>query len=217
MMENKKHVFWQALFLTAFFFLIGLVLGVYLEQMREDNFNTSFYQSEVSLYDSLALSKLLEDDLASCNQIKNASIKFADKIYEESRDLERFDEKNKLTESLKTVHRKYDLLRTLLWMNVIEIKEKCSGVNSVIYLYIYDTQDINIKSEQAVWGRVLGDLKDQEGNEIILIPIATDSNLSSLDFLTEKYGVQRYPAVIINEEYVLYDMESASELRKYLD
>lgn len=217
MMENKKHVFWQALFLTAFFFLIGLVLGVYLEQMREDNFNTSFYQSEVSLYDSLALSKLLEDDLASCNQIKNASIKFADKIYEESRDLERFDEKNKLTESLKTVHRKYDLLRTLLWMNVIEIKEKCSGVNSVVYLYIYDTQDINIKSEQAVWGRVLGDLKDQEGNEIILIPIATDSNLSSLDFLTEKYGVQRYPAVIINEESVLYDVESASEFRKYLD
>ena len=216
MLESKKHVFWQALFLTGFFFLLGLVFGVYLEQMREDNFSTSFYQSEVSLYDSLALSKLSESKLISCGDIKNASINFADKIYEEARDLERFDEKNKLTESLKSVHRKYDLLRTLLWMNIIDIKEKCGEINSVVYLYVYDTEDINVKSEQVVWSRLLGDLKDEEGNEIILIPIAADSGLASLDSLIKKFGIKKYPAVIINEKHILYDVEPASDIRKYL-
>ena len=97
------------------------------------------------MYDSLALSKLSEGSLASCGELKEGLVSFADKIYEEARDLERFDEKNKLTESLKTVHRKYDFLRTLLWMNIIEVKERCGGVNSVVYLYVYNTEDISTK------------------------------------------------------------------------
>lgn len=217
MMENKKHVFWQALFLTGFFFLLGLVFGVYLEQMRSDTFSTAFYQSEVSLYDSLALSKLSGSNLSSCGEIKNASIGFADRIYEEARGLERFDEKSKLTESLKTVHRKYDLLRTLLWMNIIEVKEKCGEINSVVYLYAYNAQDINVKSEQVVWSRLLSDLKEEEGDNIILIPIAADSNLASLDYLIKKFGVERYPAVVINEKHILYDLESVSDTKKYLN
>ena len=218
MLEGKKHVFWQAFILTALFFLVGLVLGVYLEQNRQDSFSTSFYQSEVSLYDSLALSKLTEDSNASCGEIKEAVIGFADRIYEEARDLERFDEKNKLTESLKSVHRKYDLLRTLLWMNAIEVKEKCntSTINSVVYLYTYDSEDIGLRSEQVVWSRYLTDLKEEQGSKIILIPIAVDAELSSLDYLTDKYGVLEYPAVIINEKNILYSVEDAINIKKYL-
>jgi len=217
MMESKKHVFWQALFLTGFFFLLGLVFGVYLEQVRGDSFSTSFYQSEVSLYDSLALSRLSEGDLLSCNEIKEASIGFADKIYEEARDLERFDEKNRLTDSLKTIHRKYDLLRTLLWMNIMEVKEKCGEINYIVYLYAYETEDINIKSEQVVWSRLLSDLKEEEGNNIILIPIAADSDLTSLDYLIKKFEVEKYPAVIINGRHILYDIESTSDIAKYFN
>jgi len=66
-MENKKHVFWQAFFLTMLFFFLGLVLGIYLEQTRIDSTNIAFYQSEVSLYDSFALGKLLENPFVSMN------------------------------------------------------------------------------------------------------------------------------------------------------
>src|SRR3989344_2453173 len=149
MLESKKHVFWQALFLTGFFFLLGLLFGVYIEQLRGDNFNTAFYESEVSLYDSLALAKLSEGNLSSCEEFKDALVNFADKIYEEARGLERYDEKTKLTESIKSIHRKYDLLRTLLWINIIDAKAKCGEINSVVYLYIYDTEDIGVKSEQV--------------------------------------------------------------------
>jgi len=214
---NKKHVFWQAFFLTMLFFFLGLVLGVYLEQTRVDETNIAFYQSEVSLYDSFALGKLLDNSFVSCEDLKEASIDFADKIYLEARELERFESSNKLTDSLGKIHQKYDLLRTLLWMNVIEIKEDCGKINTVVYLYEYDSDDLQVKSKQIVWSRILQDLKDEKGDEFILIPIAVDQDLTSLDYLIKTYDVSVFPAVVLNEETIFYDHETAKELEKYLD
>jgi len=216
MVESKKHVFWQALFLTALFFLLGFVLGIYLEQTRADNLNVAFYKSEVSLYDSFALGQLLNDPSVSCENVIEANVNFADKIYEEARELEKFDDSNKLTNSVKIIHRKYDLLRTLLWMNLISIKENCS-INTVTYLYVYDTEDIDLKAKQIVWSRILNDLKEEKGNKIILIPIAIDQDITSLDYLIRKYDLESFPAIIINEKDVLYEHKTVGELKKYFN
>ena len=215
-MENKKHVFWQAFFVTLLFFMVGLVLGVYLEQLRSDDLSMAFYNSEVSLYDSFALGKLIDVNVTSCENLKKASVNFADKIYDEARELERFDEKSKLTESMKSIHRKYDLLRTLLWINVIDLKKKCP-MNSIVYLYIYDTEDIEIKSKQVVWERILREVKEEKGSEVILIPIATDQGIESLDYLTENYKVDRFPAILINENQTLYEHKTSEEIGDYFN
>jgi hypothetical protein len=216
MMENKKHVFWQAFFLTVLFFSIGLVLGIYLEQARADNLNIVFSNSEVNLYDSSALRSLLEDSNISCGKINDVAVLLADKIYEEAKELEKYDESNKLTESIKAVHRKYDALRTLLWIDVISLKERCPEINTVVYLYEYSTDEISVKSEQVVWSRILGDLKTEKRNEVILIPIAADQNLLSLEFIMEKYGIEKTPAVIINEETALYEHKTVEEISDFL-
>tara|TARA_Y100000296_G_scaffold52850_1_gene60457 strand:+ start:2939 stop:3595 length:657 start_codon:yes stop_codon:yes gene_type:complete len=216
-LKNKKHVFWQAFFLTILFFSLGLVLGVYLEQIKSDNTNIIFYQSETSLYDSFALSKLLDSSLISCDDLIYANVNFADKIYEEAKELERFDRSNKLTDSIKTIHRKYDLLRTLLWMNLIEVKESCGDINTVVYLYLYDIEDIEKRSKQVVWGKILQDLKEKKGNEVILIPIAVDQSIVSLDYLIKAYDVNDFPAVIFNEEIILYEHKTIEELEDYFN
>jgi len=215
-LEDKKHVFWQAFFLALLFLFLGLILGVYLEQTRIDNINIAFYQSESSLYDSFAIGKLLDNSLTSCEDLKGASVDFADQIYEEALELERFDSSSKITNSLSVVHRKYDLLRTLLWMNVIEIKEKCGEINTVVYLYNYDEEEIEIRSKQLVWGRILNDLKEKKGNEIILIPIAIDQDIVSLEYLAKTYGVRDFPAVVINENEIFYEHKTVKELSEFL-
>ena len=217
MLESKKHVFWQALLLTILFFVLGLVFGVYLEQLRSENFNNDFYQSEISLYDSLAITKLSEGGFISCTDMRQVNVDFADKIYAEARNLDKLEEKSQLTESLKTIHRKYDLLRTILWMNIIDVNKKCQNTDTIVYLYTYNTEDLKIKSEQVVWSKILGDVKERNGNEVVLIPIAVDTDLTSLDILLKKFGVEKYPAVIINEKQVLYDLESAENIEKYLE
>ena len=218
MLESKKHVFWQAFFVTLLFFLIGLILGVYLEQIRTDNVNIALYNSEASLYDSLALGMLVKDLSLSCEDFKEASVDFADEIYWEARALEKFDDSSELTNSLKIIHRKYDLLRTLLWINIISAKEKCElPMNTIVYLYIYDTEDLQIKSKQIVWSRILGDLKSEKGNEIILIPIAVDQGVTSLEYLIKSYDIDEFPVVIVNEKKVIRDLSSVEGLGMYLE
>ena len=195
-----------------------LFSSVYLEQVRADNTNIAFYESEASLYDSFALGLLIEDSFISCEEFKDASVDFADEIYWEARALEKFDDSSKLTNSLKIIHRKYDLLRTLLWMNIMSAKEKCEiPINTIIYFYIYDTEDLQIKSKQIVWSRILGDLKSEKGNEIILIPIAVDQDITSLEYLIKSYDIDEFPVVIVNEKKVIRDLSSVEDIRMYLE
>ena len=218
MLESKMHVFRQAFFVTLLFFLIGLLLGVYLEQIRADNVNIALYHSEASLYDSLALGMLIEDISLSCEDFRDASIDFADEIYWEAKALEKFDDSSELTNSLKIIHRKYDLLRTLLWMNIISAKGKCEiPINTIVYLYVYDSEDLQIKSKQIVWSRILGDLKAEKGNEIILIPIAVDQGVNSLKYILKSYDIDEFPAVIVNEKEVITDLSSVEEIEMYLE
>ena len=216
MLQDKKHVFWQALLLTILFFSLGIVFGIYIEQLRADNTNSIFYQSETSLYDSFALGKLLNNPSVSCEEIKSANVDFANQIYEEARKLENFDQSSKLTSTLKTIHRKYDLLRTLLWMDIISEKAKCGQINTVVYLYEYNTDIIETKSKQAVWSKILQDLKSENGAKVILIPIAVDEKIVSLDHLIKSYNVTKFPAVIINEKNTFYDHKTVQELDNYL-
>ncbi len=216
-LSNAKHVFWQAFFLTMLFFFLGLVLGVYLEQLRSDNANMIFYQSETSLYDSFALGKLLDNPAVSCENLRLADIDFANKIYKEAKQLEKFENSNELTNSLRIIHRKYDLLRTLLWMNTIKVKNNCGKLNTVVYLYKYDAQNIQISSKQNVWSMVLKDLKKKNGDNLVLIPIAVDQNITSLNYLIKTYHVKEFPAVILNEKTILYNPKNTDTLDKYLN
>ncbi len=215
-LEDSRHVFWQAFFLALLFMALGLVLGIYLEQIRADETSMSFYNSETSLYDSFAIGKLIENPYVSCEDLKLANVNFADQIYEEARNLERYEDSNKLTDSLKTLHRKYDLLRTLLWMNVINVEKNCGQINTVVYLYQYNIDEVEINSKQVVWSRTLQELKEISGEDFILIPIAVDQNIVSLEYLIRTYNVQEFPAVLINEETVLYELKTAEELEQYL-
>ncbi|MEK6883417.1 MAG: hypothetical protein AABY22_27565, partial [Nanoarchaeota archaeon] len=209
-----KQVFWQALLATVRIFSIGLVLCVYLEQLRTDQTNIAFYQSETSLLDALVQSFLISSSELPCDELIAENTEFADRVYIEAIELEKFDDSSKLTESLKAVHKKYDLLRTILWNNVISLGKKCE-INSVVYLYLYDTEDIGLRSEQIVWNRVLTDLKEERGNEILLIPIAVDQEIVSLQYLVSKHNIKRFPAVIVNEQNILYDPISLEEIEIY--
>ena len=216
MFQSKKNVFWEALLATVLIFSIGLVFGLYVEGIRNDKLNSLFYESEVSLIDVLSQNMILQSKDLSCGSLKEVNLQFADRIYYEARILEQYDDSNKITESAKVIHKKYDLLRTILWMNSINIKNKCKDVNTIVYLYEYNTEDIGKKAEQVVWSKILGDLKEKKGSNIILIPIASDQGITSLDYMIVSYNITKFPVVIINEKTVIINLQSVEELEKYL-
>jgi len=217
MLRNKKRVFWEALLLTLIIFILGMLIGASFERGKLDEIEQYYTKSEILFMDLFALNERIDSD-ETCEILMDSNIQLADNIYEEAFLLEKYEEAGKVTEGLRLAHRKYDMLRTYLWMNTIDISEKCKGeFNSVVYLYEYDPKDLARKATQNVWARVLFDLKQEKGNTIILIPIAVNSNLVSLDALLKDFEISRYPVVIIDEEHVVEEISSVEDLKMYVD
>ena len=213
---NPKNVFWEALLITIVVFVFGVFLGYALENSRIDKINEYYVNSEISLIDALALNNVIALGNSSCSELVIANLNFADRIYEESKVLNNYDEANKLSDNIKLVHKRYDLLRTLLWASALETQRQCKGDFSiVVYLYQRETEDLAQKATQNVWSKILSDLKENRGAEIVLIPISVDKELSSLQNMIAKYRVKTFPVVIINDN-VINELKSEQELEQYL-
>lgn len=218
MLKSRKHVFWEALLITVVVFFLGLLIGVAYEGGRLDKINEYYALSEISLMDILALNDAMGLSNLNCDNLLQTNINFADKIYEEARLMEKYESAGRILNSMDLVHTKYDLMRTFLWINSIKISEKCEDeFDTVVYLYNYKTRDLTKKATQNVWSKILFDLKQKYGGDVILIPIAADSGLSSLDSILRNFEILSYPAVIINNEHVITELSSVEDLETYLN
>jgi hypothetical protein len=216
MLKSQKHVFWEALLVTILIFTIGIFFGILIEGNRMDTINEYYAQSEISLMDMIIYQDIVKSDDTTCETLIESNIKFADKIYSEAVFLSRYDDQQ-LTKGAELAQKRYSLLRTLLWMDIIKTQENCENdFNSVIYLYRQNTQDLTKKAEQKVWSKILGDLKEELGNEIILIPIGVVEEDISLNTIIKKYEITELPAVIVND-HPITEISSKEDLKKYLN
>ncbi len=217
-LTNRKRVFWEALVLTVVVFLFGMLIGIAFESNKLTEINDYYIRSETSVMDAFALNAFTDLDDNSCDVLANANLDFANKIYEEALILERYENAGKLTEGMEILHKKYDVLRTFLWINTIKAVEKCGReYDTVVYLYESKSEDLTKKATQNVWSKILTDLKGEYGDEIILIPLAADADLVSLDSILDNYDIEHYPVVIINEKDVISELSSVDDLKAYFN
>lgn len=216
MLKSKKHVFWEALLVTILIFLAGFFIGILTETKNSTEISDLYVNSEISLTDATATLQFLESKNIDCETIIQNNIEFADKIYGEAKLLEKYEEKQTITKNMDLLHKKYDLLRTLLWMNNENTLEKCNDYNLIVYLYEYDTELIEKQATQNVWSKILLEIKDSN-EDVLLIPIAADQDLSSLNLLISKYSITQFPAIIVNDKQILYSLEDSDTLKSLLD
>ncbi len=214
-MVNTKHAFWQALIFTIIIFGIGLLMGFFLENSRSDKIESNLLNSEINLLDQQIRDRGINQFNISCGDTKQSTFLFADKIYDEARQLEEYDSKSKFSDTLKILHKRYDLLRMILWMESIEMKEKCNeDYHTIVYLFDYASDNINTKAEQASISKVLIDIKNKYGNRILLIPIAANLDLESVNLVKEKYNISKAPIIIIDEKTVITELPTFNKLEK---
>jgi hypothetical protein len=216
----QKWIFLEALLVTIVVFVLGILIGVSFESGRINEMNDYYMTSEVSLTDIIALNQMVDLGYVDCAELKKTNLDFADRIYSEAKLLEQYEEAGQISDNIQLVHKKYDLLRTFLWINLIHSSEQC-GKNSsyVIYLYNYGEEDLNKKATQSVWSKYLEDLKEEMGEDLILVPIASNTGLDSLDALIKKNNISEFPVVIANkgnDSLVIRDMDSLLKLKDYL-
>lgn len=217
-MVNPKHAFWQALVSAILIFGIGLLIGAFIEDSRSRDIEQTLINSEINSLDQQLIQQINNNFDIDCRIAEKNLVEFADNIYNEARLLEKYDSSSELTNTLKILHRKYDLLRTMLWIQSINLKKACnSEFHTLVYIYQYNNPAINTASTQTAFSRLLTDIKEKYGNEVILIPIAGDLNLTSLDLIKESYSISSYPVIILDERELINDIEELSKIESYLE
>lgn len=213
-MEIARHAFWQAFLAAVLVFVTGLLLGFFLESGRIAEVQHVLYASEVNVLDEQLRGRLLTDLSLDCSLAKNSSFQFADTIYAEAQQLELYDAASKFSDSLQIVHKRYDLLRMLLWSESMQVRERCQeGFHTIVYFYNYTHRDSILRAQQTTFSRLLTDLKEAYPEDILLIPIALDSDLASVKLAQTRYGITSVPSILIDEQIVVDRVVSSTDLR----
>ena len=213
--KNKK-TFLEAFVFTLIVFVFGILIGMTMENKNLNAMNEAYMNSQVTMFDTYLASTLINSN-DSCEFVKEQSIELANKIYSEAELLDTYDDFSEIYNDLTIVHKKYDVLRTMLWSISSQKLGNCSNYNIVVYLYDYGTEDLTQQAYQNTWSRFLGEFKEKMGDNIILIPIAANQESFSLDILLQNFNIERYPAVIVNNKDIFYEVPKMDEFEGYLN
>lgn len=209
----KRESFLVALVLTIIIFVIGLLIGFYLENSRQSGLETVLSNSEVNLLDEQLRGQISSEFDIDCSLAIRNTFTFADRIYNEAVTLEEYDTASKFQNQLKILHKRYDLLRTILWLQSIELKKKCPGeFHTIVYLYEYDAENVETKALQVTMSNQLQDLKNKYPGDVLLIPIAGNMGVDSINLIKENKNVKSLPAVLVDENIKIDKLLEMKEL-----
>lgn len=216
--KNQKVVFLYAFIITILVFNLGIYLGYKLESSRIDKINSFYLSSEIDILDQKVQEQAFSLLDLNCEDLIDSNIAFADKIFRDAQVIQKFEDANILNQDIIFQHKRFDLLRSLFWMNSVEIKRRCDAdFHTVVYFYEYPNPKIEQRSEQDVFSNYLGELKAKYGDKIMLIPIAADKDVSSINLLLNHYNLDKVPVVMINEEVKLENIEELKEIESHLN
>jgi hypothetical protein len=220
MFRTQKYVFIEALVITIIIFALGVMAGFLLENWRTSKVDVLYQNSEVNLLDVKVQTEIYSNWNFDCKSAVKENIDFANRIYDEAKQLEKYQKASILTESLIVSHEKYDLLRAMLLLNSVKIKEKCNAsYHDVVYLYKYRDKNPNIIAKESVFSNLLVDLKAKKGDEVLLIPMAADNELASVKLILSTYNVStdELPVVVIDGKIKINKVENINDLLIYFD
>ena len=131
------NIYVKALIPTIFIFLIGIMIGIWVENYRLGAARKSLSESEINWNDAQLLNSYLEKlGINSCDLALEQNLEYNNKIYKKGLEIEKAIEAEILTPEIKQEWRRYVLLQTQFWFNSIELKEKCNfSYYNVVHIY----------------------------------------------------------------------------------
>jgi len=218
MVRYSYDAFWKAFIFSTIIFIFGLNMGSFIENSTLDKLEKNVINSEVELYDSNIRSNVLEYYNISCEKSIENTFEIADKIYEEVKMLEELDKSSTIVEGFDEVHKRYDLLRTQLWLDATNLKKNCeNNFNLHVYVYEYNSKKPQVISIQNLYEELTSEIKSNYESEVLLIPIANNMELNSLELLLENYNSVNQTSIIINNKYIIKGASNYEEIASYLN
>jgi len=211
----KNSIYIEALVLSVFIFLSGIMVGIWLDNYRVSKIREELLSDSVFWDDSLFLTKFTQlYESSSCDEALKMNLLYNQKIYERGKEIEDAIKLNQFAPEMKEELKRYTLMQVQFWFNSIELKKRCNFTyHTVVHLQQFYPASEQARIDNMAQSNVMLQLKNICGNKIMLIPITTDLNLTTTEAILAKYNITRLPAVIIDEEKVFQGPTSLEMLR----
>lgn len=215
-----RYYFLEALALTIILFIVGFLIGLNIEYNRNLELIKYYNDAEnhiTTITDRLDISNLGK---YTCPELIQRNFEIGNEIYSQALIFEEYEESAILTKSyLNQEHRKFDILRTLFWINSVKIKERCGNniYDTIVYLYDYNPETTEDLAKQRVMSAISSEIKSSLNDRVVLIPIAKNLNISTLDNILDDYNYGNESALLIVNEKRLFFFNQTEDVRQYLN
>lgn len=212
------NIYTKSLVSTIFIFLIGIMIGVLIDNVRVSEIKKGLSESEIIWEDTRLLNiyigRLGGDE---CEAAFEENLAYNDRIYRYGSKIEKEIEATTFTPETEQEWRKYVLLQFQFWLNSIELKEKCNFDYSNV-VHIAKKKDLTSEEtiENKLQSAILLDLKERCGRDIMLIPLTADVDLESINLVLRQHSITKFPVVIIDEEHIFQGLTPAEEFEKHI-
>ena len=212
------NIYTKSLVSTIFIFLIGIMIGVLIDNVRVGEIKKGLGESEIIWEDTRLLNiyigKLGGDE---CESAFEENLAYNDRIYRYGSEIEKEIEATTFTPEAEQEWRKYVLLQFQFWLNSIELKEKCNFDYSNV-VHISKRKDLTNEEtiENKLQSAILLDLKERCGSGMMLIPLTVDVDLESINLVLRQHSITKFPAIIIDGEHVFQGLTAAEDIEKYI-
>ena len=152
----QKDVFWKAGIVTLIIFILGVLLGYYLESYRVEEIRTEYKTIEKQWADVKIQSSFYQLMTPSfCEESIKENLNFADRVYREGLKLEKYEQSNRITNEILYDKERYVLLKLEFWINSVYLKNKCkTNYTNLIYFYAQNPS-LKQKGEQDTQSLIL--------------------------------------------------------------
>lgn len=204
-MAIKKYLLGLSLLITVFIFLTLMVIGVILNEGRENYLDkkTQDIQNdfmEMQIFDMMA--ETYSRDMA-CLAFKSKLKKLDHSVWELGDRIESYQAaseeffKDPYYYEMKETYNENEVYYYLILKNTIE---RCNLSKEVILFFYKNEEECRKCDDQSF---ILSDINredDDDGQqEIAIFTFDTDLNVTTVNLLSEYYSIVDYPCVVINE------------------
>ena len=213
-MVKQKSVFWQALILTIIVFLLGVALGYFLETGRIDEIKEEYAKLETEWADSRLANIYYQNlDPKYCDYAIQQNLIFGDKIYQQGLKIDKYEKAAPFTEkNIQLERKRYGLFKTEFLFNSLALKERCNANYDILIYFFAANPTVEEQSAQGVQSRILEQLKEEKGSNLMLIPLPTDLDISVIKLFIESQNITSTPAILINEKIKLEGVRSIEDI-----
>jgi len=214
----RKHYFLITFIITMILFISGIFVGIRLDIAKSDDIHDRYRQTELDWYDIQLQTEYyqvypVENE---CDVSIQNNLAFADKVYLRGQEIERYEAQQKVFLELQQDKVEYGLLKFQFWLNAVRIRDVCDA-NYVTVMYFYKDVPTGVEEiQQNAMSSILFDLKQELGSDMVLVPLAIDLNVDSIDLLTSELGITTVPSISINEELVLNGVISERQVKTHI-